>query len=532
MSYPTEQIKELHNQINAHLQKEEYEDAISIVDKIISNKITIDASILPLAKVEFASIYIHIADNIFINLDKISKAEKLTQRGEALINKAFGIFNQYENSLPKEMKLFIQSNRARAYLIRYDNKYKLEQIQKGERIITYDEVNSIYDIKETISESIRIYWEALKISEHDEETYNIRNNLANALSRTGRYVETLSLLEKNINLLPHRWQSKASLADALANLVDNAFIPQTASLFCVRAENYLDALDNSLTETEKRSINFLLDGCKTALKKFGYDFSETILKANRIEENLDYEKHTEFRKFVLKNKLSLSEHSLYCKCRDTVSDNLKIGTLDGSIHLSKKKVFPILDGLINRILSEFANSRLLYYNYASGLSFVVNDIEFSKLSNNDLLGYSIEQLRACYRIAYGILDKISNGILLLFEIEKHDSVSYFENVFDIYKDNLKGIQNIHLASLYSIALDLNKDIGSLKYFKVLRNEMEHGYLVVNELKNISEIKSISEIELKGFTYELLQLTRSAIFSFVFLIRSRTIIIKNIPGLQS
>ena len=133
--------------------------------------------------------------------------------------------------------------------------------------------------------------------------------------------------------------------------------------------------------------------------------------------------------------------------------------------------------------------------------------------------YKIENLRTSYRLAYSILDKIGNAILLLYNINKDIHV-YFETLFanEEIKLELSNKSNIHLTALYSLSLDLNKDKGVFKEFKKIRNEMEHGYYPIG-------IDKKSEIEVANFTLNLLQLTRKAIFSFIFLTRTETLIVE-------
>lgn len=88
-------------------------------------------------------------------------------------------------------------------------------------------------------------------------------------------------------------------------------------------------------------------------------------------------------------------------------------------------------------------------------------------------------------------------------------------------------------ALYSIATDLNsrKD-GELAFFKDWRNDLEHKFVVVhkNEIpiddygtySFFEDILFIQESELIENLKILLQLTRSAIFSFVYMVREDTL----------
>ncbi|MFM1998721.1 MAG: hypothetical protein RL204_668 [Bacteroidota bacterium] len=510
----SEQIKTLHEEIDSFFDKEEYDKAIEIIDKIITNQIKIQDEFVNYAKINFVSLYIEIADAMARKQQKLDESDKLIQ-------KTFGIYNQLGSSVP-EMSFFIKCNRARGLQVRYDILYIAEQLKTENTTFTFDEIDSIYLIKDTLSESIRLYWEALKECDDENERYNIRNNLANGLSRAGRSLEALSLLKMNVTSFPVRWQSHISWVHALGNLVESALIPETASLHFVGIESYKNALKVQPPEAVKTDIERSIALHVSRLESFDQSVSEEILALNKMEEAEDIQKHSEYRKFVLFNDLSLSEHSLYCKCRDAGIDNLKIGTLGGSVHVGKQESLHILDGLVNRLMSEFSFARLQYFHYVSGVSLTANDVEFSSVSNNDLTGYHIEQLRTSYRIAYGILDKIKNGIAILLETDVAKSKStYFEDYFDHCKQELQAHKNRHLTSLYSLAVDLNRQHGSFKHFKEFRNEMEHGFLAINESSQIGLIR-MSQEEIKQLTLDLLKLTRSAIFSFVFLVRTTTI----------
>lgn len=162
-------------------------------------------------------------------------------------------------------------------------------------------------------------------------------------------------------------------------------------------------------------------------------FDEHTIEKNDIEEKLDFELFSEFRKFTMMNELSLNEHSLFCNCKDSKIDNLKIGLTNGSSH--KNSNFIVLNSIANRMISEFAYSRLLYYSFRADFAIGPDDIEFANILDHnhiDIYGYRIEYLRVSYRLAYSILDKIGNAILLLYNI-KVDSRVYFETLFSTIK---------------------------------------------------------------------------------------------------
>lgn len=499
-------FRELEEKIEAALSKENYTDAILLIDGVLSNQPGFPEDTLPDAKANFSSYYLEIADVLKNDSSKYDEAERL-------VNKSFGVFNQLLEDYP-DMITYVMCNRARGHMIKFD----IGTLRLG----TQAKIETIFEIKDSISEAIRCYWLALKEINNEEEIYNVKNNLANALSRVGRAAEAISLFRENIISRPIRWQSYASLSDILINATKVAFIPETASLYMNAAEYFKRAIENGAPTPYSIDLEKRMNYCIKKLEMHGFKFNEDSMNKNKDEEILDYAKHSSFRRFSIQNDLTLSEHALYCKCRDASVDNLMIGLQSGSKHISKTKILPIVDKVLNRVMSEFAFARFQYYQFDENSIDFPSDMAFSSQFGGDAVGYKIEQLRSSYRIAYGILDKIANALLVLFEINKENNRdSYYESVFDMYKEGFSKIKNTHLMALYSISLDLNKDTGSLRFFKKLRNEMEHGFLMINQ-DSQEGLQSITLKEMEQFTLDLLKLTRSAIFSFAFLVRTETI----------
>jgi tetratricopeptide (TPR) repeat protein len=506
-------IQKIFDSVDVLIEQNKYVEALVVIDNVIAGKVP-EINSLENSKIIVASLYIDVVESML-------KTNSENCQPISHLNKALGIFNQ-SGSQNLNTSVFLACNRARVIMLKYDYDYLQNNAVSTNRILTYDTVSSIYYIKDTISEAIRLYWEALTSCPDENERYSIRNNLANALSRVGRRIEALTLLRRNMETKPERWQSYGSYTHALTNLYQSALIADTPSFHMLAIELYQKS-ELSAPESMKEEIRRNILRHSNRLKLFGFEISDKTREKNHKEEKEDFIKHTEYRKFVLLNDLSLSEHSLHCHCRDAAKDNLKIGKLGGSLHLGKGKSFPLVDSLVNRLISEFTFSRLLYYNYVQGTLIFPEDIDFSTVSNEDTTGYKIEQLRTSYRIAYGILDKIKKGIILLFELEE-DNQTYFENFFDgKNKEALGKIQNVHLTALYSLALDFNRDQGSFRNYKKYRNEMEHGLLLLRELNEEVPKEQLSMNEFENLTFDVLKITRTAIFSFVFLVRTATIV---------
>ena len=251
----------------------------------------------------------------------------------------------------------------------------------------------------------------------------------------------------------------------------------------------------------------------------------------------EYQSLSEYRRWCLDSFLSLSEHGLYCKCYGSAIDNLNIPTptraIAGDFILPMEKV-------LNRLKSEFGLARLMLYEYAFAKenNDIDDDAGYSELYDNELLGTNIEKLRTAFRVCFGILDKIGNTIALLFDLQlktKKGKVrsSYFHTFWELEDEDrlqkFESYDNEGLIGLYSIACDLNHNLeGQLNFYKQWRNALEHSFVFIYENEKPESIESsstyyeepvfISESEFVESAEHVLQLTRSAIFSFVFAVR--------------
>ncbi len=409
----------------------------------------------------------------------------------------------------------------------HQSKFKFKLQQGG----NYSEL-----LKTHLQLSISNYWRSLKICNNKRENYNIRNNLANCLVSAGRYIEALSLLNQNIKEDPKRFQSLVSWGRAMETLKDETLLPEIPSFYFVVSENYLKAKQVAPNSHTKEKLESDIEKCRIMLNNLGLKLNEENLKQNRIQEQIEFEKFSDYRKYVLKNELSLNEHALHCHCNNSKQDNLSIGIYGGSTHINNPKKLKELERYLNRIKSEYAFARLLFYKYdtfdnSQQQFYCEEDYEnTSAQKDNEILGYQIEHLRTSYRIIYGMLDKIASAILVHYNIPEGNKSVYFEDVFHQFQEELSEKKNIHLYALQSMALDLSQSldgikVGSLGFYKKIRNKLEHGLLILNENETDLEIKEINVSDFKVFVLELMRLTKSAVFSLNFLIRTETIVKK-------
>lgn len=391
-------------------------------------------------------------------------------------------------------------------------------------------VHSISVVKSRFQESISLYWQAYKTINPEETTLlpQILINLSNALTYVSRLVEAIQFLDIVLKKFPNNTNALLSRADLLHFLSEYNNSSVTIALYTQMFMNYAVAirtgnLPPAFLERAQQSAQWSLS------QIFSRGHNLDNLEKEMSETKEEFEALSPFRKFCIDNFLTLTEHGLYCNCKETAKDDIQIGVPFGAF---RGYLVPKLELLLNRIKSEFAFARLNFYKSHSEES-VDYDVLFSELMDGEIINSQAEMLRTSYRVCYGILDKIALGICKMYELDSN--MVFFERFWadPKRKEQLEQKRNFHLNALYSIACDLNTKNGELKHFKDWRNKLEHNLLVLKDKTNPSpDILKIFEddefavvvdiTEFREKALHLLQLTRAAIFSYVYCARLETI----------
>lgn len=411
--------------------------------------------------------------------------------------------------------------------------YNLANAKHGLGKIFYSKnrgVNSITITKDKFQEPINLYWLAYKKIDNKDKSFitKILINLSNSLITVSRIVEGLQFLDIVLKQQPKFPQALISRGDTLHYLSEVTNCSVTIALFTQIYKSYDNGiLTNLLPPSILNRCEYNKQEALKTIQSYGFDISNLNKEIAETEE--EYNKHSVFRKFCLDNFLTLNEHGIYCSCVAAAKDDLQIGVSQGAF---KGNLVPKLELLLNRIKSEFSFARWMYYKSNTEDPFD-NDVKFSELLDGEIINSQTEFLRTSFRICYGILDKIALGICKLYSIDIKRI--FFETFWDESKrsEELNKFNNIHLNALYSIACDLNTKTGELKHFKNWRNKLEHNLLILKDSKDLKPdaleifedeqfvvVADVNDFNEK--TLHLLQLTRAAIFSYVFCVRLQTI----------
>jgi tetratricopeptide (TPR) repeat protein len=519
MIKPTEDIikkdKSLIKKITSFLDNGKYNLALNLIHKRLSIRININQSYGAILKSNLAGLLIDIGEE--------GKIEEAILDGMKIFIKDRSSFCKYIDEGSIEYNL----GNAKSGL------FKIQRTKQGFKF----NPESI----ELLTDAKNHYWRAFKLlpSENTSLWPLLLVNLANTLDTSSRVTEAICYYDLVLEKFPDFPKANACRAQALIWLktLSGSFtinqIWQAVNGFKIAAKSNEDP-KWMINEWGKKR-----DSLKETLKSLGY--SKKDIKHDIKVTKKESDAHSKFRKFCINNHLCLSEHSLYCNCIGAEKDNLTIPKPTSSVG---GDFVPRMEFWLNRIKSEFALARLLYFesnseNYEKWESYD-QEISFTELYEGERIGTQSEMLRTSFRICFGILDKIAHAICELFDLSDPYEPIYFEKFWNPRGSNLSvkqqerwdkinSIENFPLLALYSQATDLNSKTGEWGNFKDWRNAIEHEILILSNLSEKQEdifnvfkgSKETVHVEYQGFlekTLHLLQLTRSAIFNFVFCVR--------------
>lgn len=476
-------------------------------------------------------------------VDEAFKTTSLGGDGESLFFQAelfgflidIGCENQNEKDLLDAITFFeTNEEQLLSCLKKSSYYYNLANAKHGLGRIFYHKnrkTHHINTIKEKFQEPIRLYWLALKSIGNKEKNLEMKIliNLSNSLVNVSRLVEGLQFLDIVLRANSSFPQALISKGDNLHYLMQVTNCAVTVSLFtqiyfCYDQGIKTNALPSSIL---KRCIHHR-EQTLNKVQELGFNVNDIEMEIGESEK--EFNTLSSFRKYCITNFLTLNEHGIYCNCVATEKDDLQIGVKHG---IFTGDVVPKLELLLNRIKSEFALARWMYYQSLKAETLLENDAQFSELLDGEIINSKTEMQRTSFRLCYGILDKIALGICKLYNLK--NKRIHFETFWDEPKRNqeLNEIKNIHLNALYSLACDLNTETGELKQFKNWRNKLEHNLLVLKDIskndidifKIFSDEEFVAVVDAEDFkdkTLHLMQLTRAAIFSYVYCVRLQTI----------
>lgn len=393
-------------------------------------------------------------------------------------------------------------------------------------------VPNLETVKKILQAPINLYWIAFKYAKQEQNDltrHQIMINLSNSLSNVARHVEAQQFLDSVLINDPTFPEALISRADNLLWMTRITNCPLSIAHYAEVYKSYKSGLlAPNIPEDIETSTKLKLAEVIYIIESNGFTLTniDSELAISKAEQN----NHSEARRFSIENFLTLNEHTIYCGCRVSELDDLQIGVPHGSF---QTPVLPKLELLLNRMKSEFALARWHYFQHDNADFNIDYDARFTELMDNEIINAKSELLRTSFRICYGILDKIAHGICKLYNLDSKRV--YFETFWEqpTRWNILNNTRNLHLSALYSIANNLSPKGGELREFRDWRNKLEHNILILKDnshyhsdpLQVYEDEEFITVVDINEFrtkTLHLLQLTRAAIFSFVYCVRLQTI----------
>lgn len=359
--------------------------------------------------------------------------------------------------------------------------------------------------------------------------------LSLALAELSRWFEPLFYLNEAKAQLPNNPNieySRALILDAVKQKTCLSFNGQLILKIidsCLEASRFPQIL-----KQQKDQLKEMERECRVFLSEHKLPIQK--LRKHKTKVTKSFNKYNPYRKYCAVNQLFLNEHSFFCNCGHSTRDNLQIVTGHDHTKIGWVKQF---EKLIDSFAFEFIVARHNFYFSLPGVSvssFQIRQVKREQPEQN----IKNALLKNAFKTLYSLLDQIAQAIFKVLEIDVDKMLRekfpndnerpkiYFLNMWDLGLFNDKRFaDNFYLVSLYSIAQDLtNSKYAALKGFRVIRNAMEHKTLHITLQSKDKLGLSDSDIvytkeELLEKTKILMLLTKSAIYSFVYLVRKQS-----------
>jgi hypothetical protein len=198
-------------------------------------------------------------------------------------------------------------------------------------------------------------------------------------------------------------------------------------------------------------------------------------------------------------------------------------------------------GFFNQLKQEYVSARFLYYQGVTSTEPHFSDREVTLVNTLDYpaYGFAVEQVKAAFRIAYSLFDKIAfflNDYLILGIPERQVN---FRTLWYDRQDAHRGLradlprENGLLKGLYWLGKDLHEAAASYvealephaREMAAVRNHLEHKYLKLHVMGPLPSPKegetrtrgeelafSLARISFEDRTLELLSMARSALIT--------------------
>jgi tetratricopeptide (TPR) repeat protein len=322
-----------------------------------------------------------------------------------------------------------------------------------------------------------------------EGACKIFTNLGNVLDHVGRFVEAIEYWERALLRMPTFAMARGNRGFCLTLYARQIYDQGHQIVFFKHAHG----------ELKKALEGELHPGAKTQFEKFKIKI-ESMLPGELLNQDellrvypLGLTQHeSDYRQWCLEHKLflnPLNDLGLYSiAAQDVLSTpSIVVGVGDG----------PYYQGYYNQMKQEFVSARFLYYDGINADESHFSDKDVLLLNTLDYPSYSlaIEKVKAAYRIAYSLFDKIAYFLNHYLRLSIPERSVTFRTFWYESQSKKKGLRTLFhrypnwpLRGLYWLSKDLYEDKPGFKdaiepearELAELRNHLEHKYLKLHD----------------------------------------------------
>lgn len=366
----------------------------------------------------------------------------------------------------------------------------------------------------------------------------ILTNRANLLNTVGRFIDAQEGWGDALTVLPAFAMANGNRAFGLKHYAGSLYDAGHRGVFL------LAAYDAALAATREGAVydSAYPPSVPAAFDALAKDIAAHVpLDSIRSRQKLDgfplgrSGKERSYRRWCLKERLflnplnDLGEHSIAAIDVMTLPSISEVGLGDMT-----RSLMPPIFGFYNQMKQEFVSARFMLFEgmNASGVHFSDRGVLLYNTLDYPHFSFGMEQVRASFRLAYSLLDKVAYCINHYWGLGKREDRINFKTVwFEEGKSALHprfmDYQNWPLRGLFWLSKEIHDDElkqttnPDARELHDLRNHLEHKYLQVHEGWAIGSVdidetaegslrKSIASHDLEAKALRVLKIARSAL----------------------
>jgi LA2681-like HEPN len=356
---------------------------------------------------------------------------------------------------------------------------------------------------------------------------SIFTNLANSFSSFGRGVEAIELYDAALEVVPRFAMALGNRGSAMLTLVRNIPDPGHATLIAAYAHANLKAAlaSDTVWEGGSPTVSPQFEQMAAYIES-KIDPLKTI-SANRLDGyslgRSDAEKR--YRRWALNCNLFLNPLLVIGAHTIAATDRMNLPP-----YICPVGEPPTFIAWFNQIKQEYVAARWFLYegtrpegkHFVDKETFLVNTLDYPAF------GIQVEKLRASFRIAYGLLDKVGGFINAYYQLGMEPKRVDIRNVWHTKEGDVRpeflGKPNLALRGLYWLAFDIIGDdpadqdsmAPQASELKRLRNLLEHRSLVLRLMDGDKAMGVVETASLREFEEQAMQVVRLARAALMYL----------------